>query len=940
MRFLKNILAAALMAATAWHAQAQQLPSDPELRTGKLPNGLTYYIRQNVNEKGIADFYIVHNVGALQEDDNQDGLAHFLEHMAFNGLKHYPKKTMLEFLGKNGVRFGANVNAFTSRKETCYHIDKVPLVRDSFVDSVLMVLHDWSHDILCENDELDAERGVIREEWRRSNDAKRRVFNAQTGIVYQGAKPAKRSVLGSLDVINNFKREDILGFYHKWYRPDLQAIIIVGDIDAPAMEAKVRNMFSDIPAAQNPAPKERYLAPEAHCPIFQNYIDSTISFFALKAFYRQPFPSVRSDESFWKDRFCREMVSSIMSTRMRQQIETPDSPIKSAVLVTYPESSDYYVSLFTILGKKGADQKEVFRFCERNVESVLQHGVSQDEVDAAKLQEAQRWHLDRPKLASATKNSEYVAVFHDNFTGGYATTTPVQMHDIQKKILGSITMDDVRQSIDKMFKDSDAIYSWFGKPEDEPKIPSADEVKAIIAEIEGSAVAPGYASIKKVDLSVTAPEGTLGKAGKRISQLPETKIWKLDNGITVYYTPVREASVTPALSLAMYFNTGYEAFPQDKIAESEYASTLIRQYSGIRGVLNDGLSKDAGLSGVSRMLRIQRNSASIMISAPKDKAENAFRLASLSVTDPYVIDGNSVAINRKRTLESLGEEKKDAARFNEISDSLLYAGHPWLCNIDSADVLSADSSFVKEIYSREYGRLKGMEAYLASNLPEAEIEEYVRKYLSSIAVPEYSWKIADAKPYLATFKGSQEFSMTGKKIMNPYTVVYKLYKSKIKVSARNLAAVDFADYILSQRLLNQIREERGGTYTISFSTAVSEREGGYSESEISFKTRPELAQTLIGDMDGIVEKFCSEGPTEKELDEARTYLVKRQRERDAVKRESMPRINSEAINFVRNKVDPSIDHVKAYEEVGSKEVRKIAGRLTGKDCYTMTYTEE
>ena len=142
--------------------------------------------------------------------------------------------------------------------------------------------------------------------------------------------------------------------------------------------------------------------------------------------------------------------------------------------------------------------------------------------------------------------------------------------------------------------------------------------------------------------------------------------------------------------------------------------------------------------------------------------------------------------------------------------------------------------------------------------------------------------------------------------------------------------MDFADYILSQRLLNQIREERGGTYTISFSTAVSEREGGYSESEISFKTRPELAQTLIGDMDG----------TEKELDEARTYLVKRQRERDAVKRESMPRINSEAINFVRNKVDPSIDHVKAYEEVGSKEVRKIAGRLTGKDCYTMTYTEE
>lgn len=301
MQFLRFLfITSAALALSAFSLTAQTLPSDGQIRTGKLDNGLTYYVRHSANPAGVADFYIVHNVGALQEDDNQNGLAHFLEHMAFNGIKHYPGKEMLEFLGKNGVRFGANVNAFTSRSETCYHIDGAPVARESFVDSVLLILHDWSGDILCEQDELDNERGVIREEWRRGFDSRRTLFTAQTNLVYQGAKQTKRTVLGSLDVINNFKREDILNFYHKWYRPDLQAIIVVGDIDAEQMEKKIIKRFSDIPKAVNPTPKEVYLAPKADGPIFENLIDSTLSFTALKVFYRMPYPAreIRGTEGF------------------------------------------------------------------------------------------------------------------------------------------------------------------------------------------------------------------------------------------------------------------------------------------------------------------------------------------------------------------------------------------------------------------------------------------------------------------------------------------------------------------------------------------------------------------------------------------------------------------------------------------------------------------
>ena len=241
LRFALALLAAAL-AFPALKAQ-ERIADDPNTTIGKLENGLTYYLRHNDENKGCADFYIIHNVGALQEEDSQNGLAHFLEHMAFNGTERYPDKTILNFLEKDGVRFGYNVNAYTSRTETVYNISAVPLVRESFVDSVMFVLHDWSCAISCEPDALNAERGVIGEEWRRKDEPRALMAEVQNSLIYKGAKHTKRNVLGTLDIINNFDRKEIMDFYHKWYRPDLQAIAIVGDIDVEDIEARVKKIF-------------------------------------------------------------------------------------------------------------------------------------------------------------------------------------------------------------------------------------------------------------------------------------------------------------------------------------------------------------------------------------------------------------------------------------------------------------------------------------------------------------------------------------------------------------------------------------------------------------------------------------------------------------------------------------------------------------------------
>lgn len=928
------------MALSALSLTAQPLPQDGQIRTGKLDNGLTYYVRHSANPAGAADFYIVHNVGALQEDDNQNGLAHFLEHMAFNGLKHYPGKEMLEFLGRNGVRFGTNVNAFTSRGETCYHIDAAPVARESFVDSVLLILHDWSGDILCEQDELDRERGVIREEWRRGFDSRRTLFTAQTNLVYQGAKQTKRTVLGSLDVIENFKREEILDFYHKWYRPDLQAIIVVGDIDADKMEAKIRSQFSDIPKAVNPTPKEVYLAPKADGPIFENLIDSTLGFSALKVFYRMPYPTreARGTEEFYKDMFIRDILANIMSERMKEQVRTSKADAKSAVMVNFAESSDYYVDLYTILGKKDGNLLDLIDFYAENEKAMIDYGVSTDEIEAARMLVRKRYHLDRPVKAESLRNEDFVAVCHNNFVSGAALTDPATLHEIQTRILNGITLKDVKPYIEKVFVESDKIYSWFANPKDSARVPSLEATKARLQEVRVREVKPGFLTLGKVDLTVNAPEGKIVKK-KNVKGL-ETKEWILGNGAKVYWTSVKDANVTPDLSLLVYFGSGYNALPQDRFASALYAGEFIKANAGFRGVTGDAIGKIPECAEVSRSLRISERFAGIFTTAPAAKAENAFRMTALTVTDPFLPQDKVLQQMKDKTLESLSEPKKDAVKFKEACDSIIYGNHPWSVDIDSAAVDGVDMDLAREVYSREFDPAAGMTIFIAGNLDETVVKEYVRKYIASLPVGDRAFKPAKVKERVPAFKGTQEYSMTGKKEINPYTTVTRMFSSKVKPSPENLAAVDFVDYILSQRLLNQIRESRGGTYTIRFSSYVSVREKGRSESEITFKTRPDLYKVLVGDLDDIVSEFCADGPTEKELEEARKWLVKNERESKVKKAMSMSHRNSQVMNYVRNGIDPNTDRIAAYGKVTAEDVRKVAGKLTGGEVLTAIYTEE
>ena len=261
---MKKTLFAFILCSIVAAVSAQPLPQDPTIRIGKLKNGLTYYLRHNAKEPGLADFYIAQKVGSIQEEPRQRGLAHFLEHMAFNGTKHFSGKGkhlgIVPWCESIGVKFGANLNAYTSVEQTVYNISSVPLKREGIADSCLLILNDWSHYLLLEDQEIDKERGVIHEEWRtrRAGKAVSRLMEQAMPKVYKGTKYEDCMPIGSMDVVDNFPYQDLRDYYHKWYRPDLQAIVVVGDIDVDKMEKKIKKLFSKIPAPKNPAKREYY----------------------------------------------------------------------------------------------------------------------------------------------------------------------------------------------------------------------------------------------------------------------------------------------------------------------------------------------------------------------------------------------------------------------------------------------------------------------------------------------------------------------------------------------------------------------------------------------------------------------------------------------------------------------------------------------------------
>ena len=463
MKLRKHFMALATLVVCAVTAFAQQMPPvpvDPKVRMGKLDNGLTYYIRQNNYPEGQANFYIAQKVGSVLEEDNQRGLAHFLEHMCFNGTEKFPGNGVIKYLEGIGVKFGADLNAYTSIDETVYNIDNVPVSVAGAIDSCLWILHDWAGALLLEGDDIDKERGVIHEEWRQRNNAQQRMLEQLLPTLYPGGnRYGHRMPIGTMEVVDNFPYQALRDYYEKWYRPDQQGIVVVGDVNVDEVEAKIKSIFADLTMPENPAERVYYPIADNKEPIIALAKDKEQQYGIVYIFNKhEAIPAeVKGNMQYLIIDYAKAMFASMMGSRMDELAMQPDAPFVEG----FVNDEDYFLSKTkgavsgAIIPKEG-QMKEATALLYREMLRARRHGFTESEYVRARaeyLTNLESAYNERAKVKSRSYCQQYVRHFIDN--------EPIpgieNEYALMNQLAPNLPVDFVNQLVQSLMSDSNLV---------------------------------------------------------------------------------------------------------------------------------------------------------------------------------------------------------------------------------------------------------------------------------------------------------------------------------------------------------------------------------------------------------------------------------------------------------------------------------------------------
>ena len=507
------------------------LPRDPSIRYGVLPNGITYYIKHNKKPKDRASFYIYQNVGATLENDNQNGLAHFLEHMAFNGTKNFPGKLLLNTLQKHGIEFGRDINAYTSQSETVYNISKVPTKNKNLIDSCLLALYDWCDGVSLLDEEIDNERGVILEEKRQGENSKRRIMKKILPHIFNNSMYAKRDVIGTEKILKTFKYKTIKDFYHNWYRTDLQAIGIVGDFDAKEMEKKVIKLFSKIKAIENPTPRPFIEIKDKKEVDYVLATDKEVQMSNIGLYIRHKAKPYNTENSI-KNSYLGALFNSMVSSRFQKIQEKESTPYLSAGF-GYSRFIRGYEAFFISISSKEGKEKESLNRVYKEIERVKRYGFIKSELERVKTNFLVS-NENSFKTTEQITNDSYAKSFSSDYLENKIVTSPKYSYELNKKIINSITLKEVNSLLDKWMTDKNRVFYVTG-PDKKGIHISKKEILNSIKKVEKSKIEP-YTEENTAGKKLINKELKGGKIvkEKRLKEFSAVE-WTLSNGAVVVF---------------------------------------------------------------------------------------------------------------------------------------------------------------------------------------------------------------------------------------------------------------------------------------------------------------------------------------------------------------------------------------------------------------------
>jgi zinc protease len=877
MKKLLFAVVALILGATSVQAQmdaSQPLPIDKEIRQGVLPNGLTYYIRHNEKPKGMAEFYIVHDVGAIQEDDNQQGLAHFLEHMAFNGTKNYPGKSMIEYLEKVGVKFGANLNAFTSWDLTQYYMTDVPVAREGVVDSTLMVLHDWSHFINLDPKEIDSERGVIQEELRTRDGASWRAQIKMLKALGKGTLYAERNLIGYLDGLAGFTYDDLRQFYDKWYRPDYQAVVVVGDIDVDKVEQKIKTMMADIPApAADAAKKDVIVIPDNDEPIVSINVDPEMQQSNLMMFYKsQAMPKQMNNTiTYEMISILKSYISAMINERLSDISRKPNAPFISAGFSpaqSFGICSTLEVSQGRVMTQDGK-LMEGYKALLVEMERMRRYGFTESEYERAKnnmLAALDNQYQSRDDR----EHSHFAERCIDHFRLGTPLYDIETEYQLDKQLAEAISLEAINQSVKQMYEPLKNLVIVVNSPKkDGVAVPTeAELVEALKAAVAAEVEAFKDNVVKEPLISDESQLKGSPVKKEKVNEVMGTTEWTLKNGINVVIKQ------TPYEADAVYLEAVSEGGAAIFADEDYYSAQMlggVMSTSGISKFSASDLRKQ--LSG--KQARVAASAGSYLhavegSSTLKD-VETMFQLMYLHFTAPrFSEDDFQTLMNRYNAMLANQMTNPDFI-FSQQLQKTLYGDNYRRQQLTPELLQSIKLERMADIHSRLFGNAKDFRFTIYGNMSPEELKPLVEKYVGSLPVAKkVTNKFTDDK--VREVKGVEnDFTA---KMEQPKVSVFVGFSGDYKYDIKNAVTLTYLSQALSNRYLKSIREEKGGTYGVSVRGSHYTRPAQSFLMQISFDTNEQMADELTSIVVAEIEKIAAEGPLKEDMDKTREFLLK------------------------------------------------------------------
>ncbi len=870
---MKKTLTLLLLVTTivAFAQQNPTLPTDPNVRTGVLENGLTYFVRNNGQPENRADFYIAQKVGSMQEEDNQAGLAHFLEHMAFNGTENFPKNSMLEYLQDNGIRFGVNINAYTSFDETVYYLTDIPTTNKNLMDSVLLILHDWSNAIALEEEELESERGVIREEWRTRGDSQQRIWEQLLPEMYPDSKYSKRMPIGSIDVINNFKPEEIRSYYHEWYRPDLQGVIIVGDVDVDDMERKIIELFSSITLDEDRSERVYYPVPDNEEPIFALATDSEARSASIMMFYKHdPMPDeLKNTQAGYLTQYILNAAAYMMNQRFDEIIHKPDAPFTSA----YAYDGEYFVAktkdAWTVVAGSSEDKiEEALAAMTRETERAKQYGFTESEYEIARTNILRRYedaYNNRDKQRNSSYSEEYVRAFIDG--------EPIPGIEFEYQFLESVApnipVGVINETLEQLISEDNIVIAITGPEKENLIYPSKAELLYVFNSVKEETIDPYVGEV--IDEPLVSNIPIPGKIVKtEIDDVFDATVWTLENGVRVILKNTdfkNDEILLTGISAGGYSH--YAA--QDPINSRVMGAVSV--LGGVGNFSTTDLPKVLAGKTASVSPSVSLNTQSFNGSSSIKDFETMLQLLYLYFTNPRSDESAFQSYIQRMETQLRNQEAEPMVAFSDSINKAAYGDNPLVQRIKSEDLERIDYNRIMEMYKQSFANPGSFVFTIVGNINEEEVRPVIEQYLASL--PSQSSKTDFVKVPMNLIDGKME-NIFQREMLNPKASVFNIITGNIERNLKNLIQMSMFDQILDIVYTEKVREEEGGTYGVYSGGSISRYPEGQAMLQITFDTDPDtdrmrhLNQIVLDELNNI----ALDGPRESDFSKVKEYMNK------------------------------------------------------------------